>query len=45
MFQFNTEYAPEYIAARDVAMSRELNPALSSYASWLEHNAEHIPIS
>jgi uncharacterized protein YbjT (DUF2867 family) len=44
MFQFNTEYAAEYIAARNLATSRELNPELSSYESWLEHNVERIPV-
>src|SRR6476646_10726686 len=40
MFQFNAEYAGEYIAARDLATSRELNPELSTYAGWLERNVE-----
>ena len=44
MFQFNTEYAGEYIAARDLATTRELNPELSTYASWLERNVERIPV-
>jgi uncharacterized protein YbjT (DUF2867 family) len=45
MFQFNTEYAAEYIAARNLVTSRELNPALSSYESWLQRNVERIPVS
>ncbi|MGZ4328353.1 MAG: NmrA/HSCARG family protein [Solirubrobacteraceae bacterium] len=44
MFQFNTEYATDYIAARNLATSRELNPELSSYESWLERNIDHIPV-
>jgi hypothetical protein len=43
MFQFNTEYAA-YIAARDLALSRELHPELSSYESWLERNVDRIPV-
>jgi uncharacterized protein YbjT (DUF2867 family) len=44
MFQFNTEYAAEYVAARNLVTSRELNPALSSYESWLKRNVERIPV-
>jgi uncharacterized protein YbjT (DUF2867 family) len=44
MFQFNTEYATEYMAARDLVTSRELNPELCTYKRWLQRNVEHIPV-
>jgi len=44
MFQFNAEFAAEYCAARDLATSRELNPGLTSYGSWLDQHADRIPI-
>ena len=43
MFQFNTEFATEYCAARDLDTSHRLNPRLTSYTRWLEHNAARIP--
>ena len=43
MFQFNTEFATEYCAARDLDTSHRLNPRLTSYTQWLEHNAARIP--
>jgi uncharacterized protein YbjT (DUF2867 family) len=44
MFQFNTEFAEDFGAIRDVETARRLNPALLSYDQWLEQNAERIPI-
>jgi uncharacterized protein YbjT (DUF2867 family) len=44
MFQFNQECAAEFCAARDVAMSRSLNPRLQSFEAWLAVNARRIPI-
>jgi len=44
MFQFNTEFAEDFGACRDVETSRRLNPRLRSYSEWLEQNAERIPI-
>jgi uncharacterized protein YbjT (DUF2867 family) len=43
MFQFNTEFATEYCAARDLQTSHRLNPHLTSYGEWLERNAASIP--
>jgi hypothetical protein len=39
------EFADEYRAARDVELSRRLNPQLASYSQWLEDNAASIPIA
>lgn len=44
MFQFNTVFAPEYRATRDLQISHRLHPKLSSYEQWLARNARNIPI-
>lgn len=44
MFQFNAEFADEYLRSRDVGATRILNPGLHSYDSWLEANAAKIPL-
>jgi uncharacterized protein YbjT (DUF2867 family) len=44
MFQFKVEFEEMYCAARDLVLSRRLHPGLTSYARWLEHNAERIPV-
>jgi uncharacterized protein YbjT (DUF2867 family) len=44
MFQFNTEFATEYCAARDLRTSHRLNPRLIGYGQWLARNAARIPI-
>jgi uncharacterized protein YbjT (DUF2867 family) len=45
MFQFNTEFAEEFGAARDIDTSRQLNPGLTSYSQWLEANAPKLSIA
>jgi hypothetical protein len=44
LFHFNAQFAADYRAARDVHTSRRLNPNLTSFARWLELNAERIPL-
>jgi uncharacterized protein YbjT (DUF2867 family) len=44
MFQFKVEFEEMYCAARDLEASRRLNPGLSSYERWLEHNSSRIPV-
>ena len=44
MFQFYRDFEPDVNAARSVARSRELNPALQSFDAWLATNARRIPI-
>lgn len=44
MFQFNTEFADEFRAVRDVDTARALNPALQTFRQWLERNAGRIPL-
>jgi len=44
MFQFNRDFAKEFCAARDPEVARSLNPALETFATWLERNASRIPL-
>jgi uncharacterized protein YbjT (DUF2867 family) len=44
MFQFKVEFEEMYCAARDLETSRRLHPGLTSYESWLEQNADRIPV-
>jgi hypothetical protein len=45
MFQFKCDFEREYCAARDLAVSRSLNPGLQTFAAWLQANKERIPLS
>lgn len=44
MFQVNDEFEGEYLANRDIALARKLNPDLQTFRDWLHHNASQIPI-
>ena len=44
MFQFNRDFAAEFCAARNLEVSRELNPKLQTFAQWLEENKSRIPL-
>ncbi len=44
MFQFNHDFANVFGAARDVEVSRRLNPALQDFDAWLAANVSRIPI-
>ncbi|MGA8052674.1 MAG: NmrA/HSCARG family protein [Burkholderiales bacterium] len=44
MFQFKRDFEAEYCAARSLAMSRALNPALQTFDAWLARNASRIPL-
>jgi uncharacterized protein YbjT (DUF2867 family) len=44
MFQFYRDFEPDVNAVRNVARSRELNPALQSFDAWLATNARRIPV-
>jgi uncharacterized protein YbjT (DUF2867 family) len=44
MFQFKVDFARYYCDARDLATSRELNPRLSGFRSWVQENAGRIPL-
>jgi len=44
MFQVNHDFAEPFCAARDVAFSRSLNPAMQTFDGWLAANAKRIPL-
>jgi hypothetical protein len=44
MFQFKRDFEQAYCGARDLAMSRTLNPALQTFDSWLAQNKNRIPL-
>jgi len=43
MFQYKTEFEREFRGARDVTVSRALNPRLQTFAGWLEAHKARIP--
>lgn len=44
MFQFKRDFEKEYCGARDIGISRSLNPALQTFGGWLKSNAARIPL-
>ncbi|MEI6667203.1 MAG: NmrA/HSCARG family protein [Acidobacteriota bacterium] len=44
MFQFNRDFANECCAARDLTVSRALNPQLQTFAQWAAANKDRIPV-
>ena len=44
MFQYKHDFEAQFCGARDVVLSRELNPALQSFSDWLAANIKRIPI-
>jgi uncharacterized protein YbjT (DUF2867 family) len=44
MFQFKRDFNADFCAARSIEFSRGLNPALQSFAQWLQLNASKIPL-
>ncbi|HUJ45238.1 MAG TPA: NmrA/HSCARG family protein [Opitutaceae bacterium] len=44
MFQFKRDFETYFCGARNVATSRSLNPALQTFAQWLNQNKGHIPL-
>lgn len=44
MFQVNHDFEAEYLANRDPALARMLNPELQSFHEWAARNATSIPI-
>ena len=45
MFQFKRDFESYYCGARDLAVSRALNPELLTFAEWLEENKDRIPLA
>jgi hypothetical protein len=44
MFQYKRDFEPSFRAARDVNGSRQLNPSLRDFSTWLAENKEKIAI-
>lgn len=44
MFQFKRDFEAQFCAARSVAVSRALNPALQTFEQWLARNKDRIPL-
>lgn len=45
MFQFNRDFDSDFRKPRNVEKSRELNPSLQSFESWLKANKDRIPVA
>jgi uncharacterized protein YbjT (DUF2867 family) len=45
MFQFKRDFEEYYCSARSLSTSRELNPSLQDFATWLGRNAARIPLA
>jgi uncharacterized protein YbjT (DUF2867 family) len=43
MFQFKRDFEKDFCGARDLALSRSLNPSLLTFEDWLRQNASRIP--
>lgn len=44
MFQFKRDFNDDYCRARDLELSRSLNPSLQTFDGWLARNKERIPL-
>ncbi len=44
MFQFKRDFEQYYCGARDLNLSRALNPSLQTFDAWLEQNKSRIPL-
>lgn len=44
MFQFKHDFNEAFVGARDLSLSRKLNPELQSFASWVRANKDRIPL-
>ena len=44
MFQYKRDFEAEYCGARDLAVSRALNPSLQTFEVWLDRNGDKIAI-
>lgn len=44
MFQFKHDFEDYFCTVRDPALSRALNPALQTFAHWLDLNKSRIPV-
>jgi uncharacterized protein YbjT (DUF2867 family) len=45
MFQFKRDFEADFCGARDLRVSRALNPELQTFAQWLSAHKDRIPLS
>lgn len=44
MFQFKRDFNADFVQARDLELSRSLNPELQTFDAWLAANGSRIPV-
>ncbi len=44
MFQFKRDFNADFVGARDLELSRSLNPDLQTFDAWLAANGNRIPV-
>lgn len=44
MFQFKYDFQEQFVGARDLTVSRALNPELKTFAQWAKENASRVPM-
>jgi len=44
MFQFNQEFSADFCKVRNIERTRNLNPALQNFETWLAENKDRIPL-
>jgi hypothetical protein len=44
MFQFKRDFESDFCGARNLEVSRSLNPSLQTFETWLAHNKNRIPL-
>ncbi len=44
MFQYFADFDTEFLGARDIGVTRSLNPALQTFDQWLAENKGKIPL-
>ncbi len=44
MFQFNRDFAQDFCGARNLDVTRGLNPSLETFEQWLSQNKSRIPL-
>ena len=45
MFQYKRDFNDEFVGARDIGKTRELNPSLQTFDDWLRANGKRVPIT
>ena len=45
MFQYKRDFEAEFCGARDLDITRALNPELQTFDTWLTRNRDRIPLA